>query len=205
MRKSLAILLVLLLGVTLLIALAGDKDKKSKEKPGEMSMGMPAMPKAELAKLDQFVGTWSGDEVMNFPGMPPNTKTKATITGKKILGGMYVMSNYKGGWEGADGKWVDFEGMSLTTYDATKGTYREWWFDSMSGSGSESKGKWLDDKTYYGESSGDMGGQPFQQRSNTKIISPTKYTMKMEWDMGQGWMTVMEGTYTKQAEKKASN
>lgn len=202
MRKSLAVLLVLLLGITLVAAGPGDKDKKSSEKPGEMSMGMPTMPTEELAKMDVFVGTWSGEEVMNFPGMPPNTKTKSTMVTKKALGGMYIMSNYKGGWEGADGKWVDFEGMSLTTYDVNKQTYREWWFDSMA-PGSESQGKWVDDKTYMAESSGDMGGQPFKQRGTTNIVSATKHTSKMEMDMGQGWVTVMEGTYTKQAEKKA--
>ena len=112
------------------------------------------------------------------------------------------MGSYKGGWE-VDGKWVDFEGMSLTTYDVNKQTYREWWFDSM-GWGGESQGKWVDDRTYVAESSGDMGGQPYKQRGTTIIVSPTKHTSKMEWDTGQGWVTTMEGTYTKQAEKKAN-
>ena len=203
MRKIIAAIAVLLVAVALIVVLAGDKGDKSKEKPQEMSMGMPAMPTAELAKMDVFVGTWSGDEVINFPGMPPNTKTKSTIVTKKILGGRYFMGTYKGGWEGEDGKWVDFEGISISTYDPVKQTYREWWFDS-DGAASESQAKWADDKTYMAESSGEMGGQPYQSRGTTKIVSPTKHVMKMEMDMGQGWTTVMEGTYTKQAEKKAS-
>ncbi|EQB63503.1 MAG: hypothetical protein RBG1_1C00001G1082 [candidate division Zixibacteria bacterium RBG-1] len=202
MRKSLAILLVLVLATALVVAVAQDKPAKSKSEQEAMPMGMPPMPTAELAKLDVFLGTWSGDETINFPGMPPNTKTKSTIVTKKTLGGMYIMGSYKGGWE-VDGKKTDFEGMSLTTYDAMKQTYREWWFDSM-GWGSESQGKWVDDKTYVAESSGDMGGQPFKQRGTTNIVSPTKHTTKMEMDMGQGWVTTMEGTYTKQAEKKAN-
>lgn len=203
MRKSIAILLVIGVATALLLAVAGDKDKKSQEKPQEMSMGMSTMPTAELAKMEVFLGTWSGDEVLNFPGMPPNTKTKSTFVTKKVLGGRFFMSTYKSGWEGQDGKWVDFEGMSLSTYDPLKKTYREWWFDS-DGTASESQGRWADDKTYVAESSGEMGGQPYQSRGTTKIVSSAKHVMTMEMDMGQGWTTVMEGTYTKQAEKKAS-
>lgn len=202
MRKSLVGLLVLLLGITLVIALAGDKDKKSSEKPGEMTMGMPPMPTAELAKMEVFLGTWSGEEVLNFPQMPPNTKTKSTFVTKKVLGGRFFMSTYKSGWE-MDGKWVDFEGMSLSTYDPVKKSYREWWFDS-DGAASESKGRWADDKTYVAESSGEMMGQSYQSRGTTKIVSSTKHVMKMEMDMGEGWFTAMEGTYTKQAPAKAN-
>ncbi len=203
MRKSLILLVGLLVAIGFVMAQAQEEPTKAKAEQKEMEMMMPPKPGPELAKLDVFLGTWSGDEVLNFPQMPPNTKTKATIVTKKALGGMYIMGSYKGGWE-VDGKWTDFEGMSLTTYDATKKTYREWWFDSM-GPGSESQGKWVDDKTYVSESSGEMMGKPYKQRSTTIIVSPTKHTMKMEMDMGEGWFTSMEGTYTKQADgKKAS-
>lgn len=204
MRKSLAVLLVLLLGITLVIALAGDKDKKSSEKPGEMPMGMPPMPTAELAKLDVFVGTWNGDETLNFPGMPPGSKSKSTKVTKKALNGMCIMGSYKSSWGEGDKK-TNFEGLSIWTYDPMQKTYREWWFDSMAPGGQESQGKWVDDKTYVSEYSGENMGQPYKGRFTTVVVSSSKYTTKIEMDNGQGWYTMMSGTYTKQGEvKKAS-
>lgn len=204
MRKSLALLLVFLLGIALVVAVADDKASKSKSEQEAMSMGMPPMPTAELAKLDVFLGLWSGDLVMNFPGMPPGGKITSTVVYKKALNGMYIMGNHKSSWGEGDKK-TTFEGLSMWTYDPMKQTYQQWWFDSMAPKGEDSQGNWVDDKTYVSESSGESMGKPYKGRFTTLIVSPSKYTTKMEMDNGQGWFTMMEGTYTKQADgKKAS-
>lgn len=197
MRKSLLVLAVGLFAVTSIVA---QQEQSKSNKPAEPSMEM-MMPKPgpELAKLDYFLGTWTGEETMNSPGMPPGSKNKSKTVTKRGIGGMFLVGDYTSSMgEGKNA--MKFAGHSLWTYDPQKKGYRHWWFDSF-GDGQETPGNWVDDKTYVGETSYEMMGQQVKQRQTYAILSPTQFTMKIEMDNGQGWMTFLEGTYTKQTQK----
>ena len=201
MRKILFVLTLSLIALTVTVAQQPEKSKSSQPEGQSMGMMMPK-PGPEIAKLDYFIGTWMGEETVNFPGMPPGIKSKSKIVTKRGMGGMFLVSDYAFTWGEGDMK-GDMEAHFLWTYDAQKQSYRIWGFDSW-GNATEMSGKWADDKTFVDEVSTEYGGQPVKMRDTYTLVSPTTCKLKSEMDMGQGWQTGMEGTYTKQGKTKKS-
>ena len=94
----------------------------------------PAERSAEQKVLDMFVGDWK--TTVTVPKAPWNPKA-VSLTGAssivRILQGRFLQDNGKG----SNG----MTNLTLTTYDAQRRCYRQWYFDSE-GAARESKGKW---------------------------------------------------------------
>jgi hypothetical protein len=82
-------------------------------------------PGPEHARLKSLEGTWEGNIKMTFPGMPAK-ESKATATYKMECGGLWLVGNFVGEFDGKP-----FQGKELDSYDATKKKYVSVWVDSM--------------------------------------------------------------------------
>lgn len=77
-------------------------------------------------KLADMVGTW--DAKCEFMGMDGKmTTTMGSCTNKWILGGRYIMSEFKGTFDGKP-----FEGIGIQGYDNATNKYVNLWLDTMS-------------------------------------------------------------------------
>jgi hypothetical protein len=81
----------------------------------------PPKPGPEHERLKQMEGTWEATSKVG--GM----ESKGTMTYKMWLGGLWLLSEYKGEFAGAK-----FEGKGLEGYDPAKKKYITVWIDSMS-------------------------------------------------------------------------
>lgn len=94
-------------------ALAAQQEKKE-----EYQYPQPVAEHLELKKAE---GTW--DTVMK---MPDGKSSKGVATYKMECGGLWLVSDLKGEFEG-----LPFHGKGLDSYDAAKKTYVSIWVDSM--------------------------------------------------------------------------
>jgi hypothetical protein len=78
-------------------------------------------PGPEHEKLKELVGTW--DATMNFMG----SESKATAVYRMDLGGLWLVSEFKGDFGG-----MPFSGKGLDSYDPLTKKYVSVWADSMS-------------------------------------------------------------------------
>src|SRR5260370_28344655 len=78
-------------------------------------------PGPEHALLKRAEGTW--DATLKFG----DQESKGTMTYKMGLGGLWLVSDFKGEVMGAK-----FEGKGMDTYDPAQKKYVNVWFDSMS-------------------------------------------------------------------------
>jgi hypothetical protein len=81
----------------------------------------PPKPGPEHALLKQLEGNW--EATISFGGM----ESKGTMTYKMELGGLWLVSNFKGDFGG-----MQFRGKGLDGYDPAKKKYIGVWVDSMS-------------------------------------------------------------------------
>jgi hypothetical protein len=81
----------------------------------------PPKPGPEHAELKRAEGTW--DATVKFG----DKESKGTMTYKMELGGLWLVSDFKGDFMG-----TKFEGKGLDTYDPAKKKYVSVWADSMS-------------------------------------------------------------------------
>jgi hypothetical protein len=83
----------------------------------------PPLPKPgpEHEHLKQMEGTWEAN--VKFPG----GESKGTMTYKMELGGLWLLSNFKGQFGGQP-----FQGKGIDGYDSVKKKYVSIWVDSMS-------------------------------------------------------------------------
>lgn len=117
----------------------------------------------EMKRLrDQLVGTW--EATVKGPGFPDAT---GTMTYKLELGGMWLVSNYKGNFGGAP-----FEGKGLDTYDAESKKFTSIWVDSMSTSPMISHGE-IDKTGKIMTMTGEMKG-PDGKMMKTKSVTEMK-------------------------------
>lgn len=81
---------------------------------------------------DNLAGEWTYENKM-WHGPEPEVST-GTCSTKVLYGGRYIQASHKGsmGMPGPDGKPMEFEGLSTTTYDNVKKKYVGTWIDSMS-------------------------------------------------------------------------
>ena len=99
----------------------------------------PGLPKPgpEHAFLKSMEGLWDAEMVL-----PDGTKSKGTMTYKMEVGGLWLTSDFKGEFGGAE-----FTGKGLDSYDAKKKKYVGVWVDSMITSPLVMEGD-LDEKTH---------------------------------------------------------
>ncbi len=134
MRVTAAALCLIGLGMVSFQATGGYDDPR--EKWGDDPMANPeflavwgeSMTPAEQHKeLAQAAGSWDVDTVMWMaPGGEPQ-RSKATAESKMVLGGRYLLEEFKCEMMG-----MPFEGMLLLGYDKLAGEYVSIWMDNMS-------------------------------------------------------------------------
>lgn len=145
-------------------------------------------------ELQATVGTY---EVAGKMWMAPDAEampSTATATRKSILGGRYVVEEYKSSFMG-----MPFEGMLVQGYDNLSQEYVTVWMDSMSTWPSISRGKARADGVI--ELGGTMkdvmtpGGRP--SRTTLQETEGGGCVMSMYDSMPEGEFKVMELSYTK--------
>ncbi|MCH8806090.1 MAG: DUF1579 domain-containing protein [Planctomycetes bacterium] len=144
--KTIALCAVMLVGITVLMsrqAVSQEAGQANMQQPGaEQMQEMMAKwmatiePGEHHKKLDQFVGEW--DTVAKIwwggPGSPPN-ETKGTSKNKWVLGGRYIMHEFKGTFmmpdASGDTKPMPWEGLGLIGYDNYRNMYVGTWSSNM--------------------------------------------------------------------------
>jgi len=134
----------------------------------------PAKPGPELEKLKQLEGTW--EATMKFGG----SESKGTAVYRMDLGGMWLVSDFKGEFGG-----MPFSGKGLDSYDPLTKKYVSVWVDSMSTVPMTTTGEYDKDGkvlTMTGESRGPDG-----KMQKVKMVSEMKDKDTMLFTMfGQG-------------------
>jgi hypothetical protein len=131
----------------------------------------PAKPGPEHAELKKLEGTW--DTVMKTPD---GKSSKGVATYKMELGGLWLVSDFKGDFDGAP-----FQGKGLDTYDAGKKKYVSVWVDSMMTMPLVFEGT-RDPATKISTSTCECtgpDGKPMKMRSVTKEIDDHHFTFEM--------------------------
>jgi hypothetical protein len=121
-------------------------------------LAQPPSPKPgpEHELLKKFAGEW--DCTVNFQGK----ETKATANNRVILGGFWMVEDFKGEFFGAP-----FEGRGTLGYDPTKKKYVATWIDSTSPSRMLLEGEFDKDHKTFTET----GEGPNEQGKPTKYKS----------------------------------
>lgn len=116
--------------------------------------------------------------------------SKATVTSKMELGGLWLVSTFEGDFGGQK-----FSGRSLDSFDPMKKKYTSVWIDSMSGAPMLFEGTY-DEKektlTMIGDGPG-PDGKPAKWKSVTKFIDDDNHTFTMF--MGDSKEAMMVITY----------
>lgn len=151
-----------------------------------------ATPGPEQKNLAKFVGTWKMDGKMSPGPMGPGGAFTATETCRLFEGGFHVVCDSEG--SGAMG---NMKGHMLMTYDRAAKKYRYFAVNNMPDAdmaeGALAGNTW----TFKGEMND--GGKKMWSLFTITETTPTlhTFTWKMS-DDGKKWMTVLEGTSTKQ-------
>jgi hypothetical protein len=150
-------------------------------------MQMP-QPTEHHAKLEQLTGTWRGEETLYPSPWAPELRTAVGKFSARIaVDGMFLISDYEEEREGA----VVFRGHGVYGYDAGKGKYTMFWFDSMGYSPSETLGTW-EGNTLTFENKGEHG----RNRYVYEVVDADHYTFKILASQdGAEWSAMMEGRY----------
>ena len=192
-RKSVA-LLVLVIAVSLVAtaALAQEADKEQ-QKAMEAYMAMMA-PNENHAFLANFVGDW---DVATNAWMRPDAKPatgQGTYTAQMILGGRFVMMNYKGTIFGQP-----FEGFQIIGYDNIKKKYETFWIDNSSTSFYLSEGVRDQEGTTLADTGlwpDPMTGGTIKVRDEMKLAGPDAFIYEL-------YMTQPDGTEFKSLQNMA--
>ncbi|HET7498471.1 MAG TPA: DUF1579 domain-containing protein [Candidatus Eisenbacteria bacterium] len=178
---------------------AKDAGKPAAGQPSQQEM-MAAMmkmaaPGPEHAALNPLAGSWKTvTKMWNSPSGEPVT-SEGTCERSWIMGGRYLVANYKGDFAG-----MAFEGMEVLGYDNMKKQYVSSWVDNMGTGIMMTQGPSMDPATHSYTLSGTMigpSGQETTAREVTNIVDGNTYTMTMfASDHGQE-QKMMEITYSR--------
>jgi hypothetical protein len=131
-----------------------------------------AAPGPEHAALNPLAGSWK-TTVKSFMGpagpMPQPEVTQGTCDRTWMMGGRYLVSNYKGNFNG-----MPFEGMEVLGYDNMKRQYVSSWMDNMGTGIMQSTGPAMDPATKSFTLTGtspDPSGQQMSMREVTNIVA----------------------------------
>lgn len=119
-----------LLGVGMFLGSAVFSQQKSGQADPQAEMMQKWMesmaPGEEHEKLEAEEGTWDATMKMwMMPGAPP-AETKGTSQRKMMLGGRFLMDEYKGSMMG-----MPYDGVGFNGYDKFKKKYTSVWISSM--------------------------------------------------------------------------
>lgn len=188
-----------LFALTFVLALAthaADKKEPAASAPDMQKMmamwaklNQPGEPHAEFQKS---TGTWKAEE-KHFHG-PDSFTAKGSSTFKTILGGRYILQEYKS--ESPMGK---FEGMGITGYDNIKKRYVMTWMDNMSTGIVMATGVKKDKATNFSSRQIGPDGKSSLVRMQMREVSADKMIFTM-WSKANGekkYAKTMEITYTR--------
>jgi hypothetical protein len=153
-------------------------------------MEMPKPTKAHR-KLTCFDGNWTGAETIPpCPWDPQGGTATGRCQNRVAVDGFIVVHDYEQTRNGA----VNFRGHGVFTYDPTANQYHLTWWDSMGVAPNIFKGDFKDNTL----AMVCVDGQG-HSRTTWEFRQPNEYFFHMEMSQdGQQWMTLMEGTYTRQ-------
>jgi len=178
-------------------ALAADKAaaaQPSREEMMAMMMKM-ATPGAEHAALNPLAGSWKTvTKMWNDPSAEP-TSGEGTCERSWVMGGRYLVANYKGMFGG-----MPFEGMEVLGYDNMKKQYVSSWVDNMGTGIMLSQGPAMDPATHSYTLTGTMAdpmGRESTMREVTSIVDGNTYTMTMYANDRGREQKMMEITYSR--------
>lgn len=124
------------------------------------------------AYLKRFAGSWTAATTMwTVPGQPP-TSGGGTIEGRLIMGGRFVVMDFKGTMMGQP-----FEGLQITGYDNMQKKYLTLWLDNTSTSFFELAGTRdaaKDVVVQTGEWADPMSGTT-KVRASIRFLNPDEY------------------------------
>jgi hypothetical protein len=178
--------------------LARADDPPKKDAPTDQDTSFAPKPTPEHKRLALDVGVW--DATLKFwpPGTTEPVSSKGVET-DRMLGDLWVLSDYKGEFAGAP-----FEGRGQTGYDPKKGKYVGTWVDTMSLSVTVMEGT-FDEATKTMTMSSDEAdpgsGKPMKARyvtqykdQNTKV-----FTMSMKPMEAKDYVKVLEIVYNRRS------
>ncbi len=145
--------------------------------------------------LESMVGSWTTtSKYWAAPGGEPMLST-GTCVNSWVLGGRYMMSDYKGDMMGQV-----FEGIGYMGYDNAKQKYTHLWMDSMSTMWMTSEGTMEGSTcTLLSEYDDPMSGQKVSMRQEVKVIDNDHPVVNMYASMPDGKeFQMMEIKYTRQ-------
>jgi hypothetical protein len=162
-----------MIALVLALALSGPAQVSDQDQAKAMEAYMKAgAVTAEHKALEYFAGRWKVEaEMWTAPGAPP-TESVNTNEGRMILGGRYVLLNYKGEMMGQS-----FEGLQISGYDNLAEVYTSLWIDNTSTSFYLLKGTYDAAKksyTFTGRWADPVGGET-PVRMVVRIVSPDVY------------------------------
>jgi hypothetical protein len=152
----------------------------------------PPQPGPELALLKRLVGDW--DTSVKFG----DKEGKGIMTYKMELGGLCLVSEFKGEFAGAK-----FEGKGMDSYDGMKKKYVSVWADSMASGLSMSEGTADQDgkvRTMLGDGPPGPDGKPTKMKSVTEMKDDDNFVLTMSTTDKDGKDQVM-GVITSKRKK----
>jgi Protein of unknown function (DUF1579) len=151
----------------------------------------PPAPGPEVKKLDYFAGTWKTEGEMKPGPMGPGGKFTGTDHNEWMTGGFFLLSHGSG-----TSSTGNESTLGIFGYDPNEKVYTFHEFSST-GETVHAKGTVAGD-TWTWTNEDKMGGKTVKGRYTVKVISPTAYTAKLEFQPEGGeWSTVFEGKATK--------
>lgn len=157
----------------------------------EMTAAMTPGP--EHAEMAKGVGFWRVEGTCYMAPGGEGMPMTGTANVKTLLGGRYLMQEFRGEWMGES-----FDGILLMGYDNLTQQYWNLWIDSMSTGYSMSHG--VESASGDIEMSGEMrdvftpGGRPY--RSVMRVVGPNEHEMTMYDTAADGTeFVVMRMTY----------
>jgi hypothetical protein len=147
-------------------------------------------PNEHHKKLERFVGTWEGDEILYpSPWSPVERGAFGRCELRMGLGGFFLISDYSEEVEGV----VSYSGHGVYGYDAEAEKYTMHWFDSMGGG-------------YQKPALGGFEGNALRFQNVTPqgharyshARDGDEYHLRIEVsDDGEAWTLFMSGVYTR--------
>ena len=197
MRLGTIVVGALLVGSTFLVtrAVYSGEEKAGGEQKGPTPEQMAEMmklatPGPEHQEMAKFVGSW--DTEMTDCSDPSKPTSKGSMTSRTVLGGRFLLSEYKGEMGG-----MPFEGLAIEGFDNKKKEWFSVWFDVWSTGNMRSTGGAIKDgvRTLVSETC-DWGNGPQSMRMVEHRKDADSWKMEM-------YMKDASGAETKGAELTA--
>ena len=127
LRHRSALGLVAVLAVAAVVTTQVRSQQTRPDMPDLPAMQPPAamQPGPHHELLKNFAGTWSQSMTRNIPGMPPIQEDGGRASYELVMGGRYLVGEYRGSFMGKT-----FEGRLTLGYDNLRKHYTSTWIDN---------------------------------------------------------------------------